>query len=104
MSELEIIGVNYETEEKILGKLRSIGMIKIFMGQKPFISTPEFKHIIGSYHVKHGMWFTMAKVFEKRGCVKLWNQRGLFVKFDLETIVRIQKEKNNSYKPARRHA
>jgi hypothetical protein len=104
MSDLKIIGVEYETEQKILGKLKSIGMIKMFMGQKPFISTPEFKHILGSYHIKHGMWFTIAKYFEKKGCVKLWTQRGLFVRFDLETMVRMQKEMNNSYMPARKTA
>ena len=103
MNDLKIIGVEHETEQKILGKLKSIGMIKIFMGQKPFVSTPEFKHILGSYHIKHGMWFTVAKYFEKGGSVKLWNQRGLFVKFDLQTLVGIQREKNNSYMPAHRN-
>jgi hypothetical protein len=80
-----------EQEEKILGKLYSIALTKIAIGDKAFIRVPDFKHILFTYKVSSHYWFDIAKVWEERNLIKLHGTRCLSVRLSYSSLAGLYK-------------
>lgn len=67
-----------ETEDKIIAKLRGMGLIRSMEKRQPVVSIPEFKFIIGCYRIRKSCWFKVAKILEKRGIILIFrNFKGI---------------------------
>lgn len=89
------IEIDYDKEQKIQWKLYSIALTKIAMGLKPFITTPEFKHIITRYHIRGNEWFKFARSLENKKCLELRGSRGVYIRLNFQSIVGLYKNNYN---------
>jgi len=65
-----------ETKNKLIGKLYGIYLLRS-INEKPKITVPEFKFMIGVLKIKKKQWFYIAKELEKDGIIKLHGNRNI---------------------------
>jgi hypothetical protein len=69
-----------EIKIKIMGKMLGMVYVRSLEDLNPRITVPEFKFIIGSFRIKKGNWYAIAKEFENEKFIKLYkNFKGMEV-------------------------
>lgn len=82
-----------KTKNEIIKKIRGMGVIRLFMGEKPIISTSEFRFIIGCYGIKRQNWFDVLKELEEDRVIK-FRKKYIYVFLKPEAIERIKQERD----------
>jgi len=93
--EKEIERIGERKIQLITQSLCSIALTKILVGQRPYMSIPEFKHLISSYNIKKKNWYFIVKYLEKAGIAK-YNLGSCFVVVGLpqESLLRVYSMRN----------
>lgn len=74
---------------KIISKLYGMALMRFLDSEKPVITIPEFKFIIGSWKIKKKHWFKFLKELERDGIVDHWSFRaGLYINISVIKVER----------------
>ena len=83
--------------QKIASKLCSIAITKLLLGQRPYVTIKEMKHLISCYKLKKQNWFAIVRGLEQLGVLKYSLHSGfVVVKMPAESLLRIYSLKAES--------